>query len=60
MRDGKTDVPALIALGALSFIWGYNWVVVKVALGYAGPFMFAALRTLLGGAALLAVIPFLN
>ena len=24
--------------------WGYNWVVMKKALAYAGPFEFSALR----------------
>ena len=33
-----------IALAALSLIWGYNWVVTKIALAYAGPVTFAALR----------------
>lgn len=43
---------AIIALAALSLIWGYNWVVMKVALRDAPPFEFAALRTLGGGCAL--------
>ena len=37
---------AVLALIVLSLIWGYNWVVMKEALWYAGPFEFAALRTL--------------
>ncbi|MGA7964511.1 MAG: DMT family transporter [Gammaproteobacteria bacterium] len=41
---------AFIALALLAVIWGYNWVVMKIALGYAPPFTFAAMRT--GGAAL--------
>lgn len=47
---------ALLALAVISVIWGYNWVVMKVALQYSGPFVFAALRTLLGGVCLLAVL----
>ena len=43
---------ALIALAALALLWGYNWVVMKVAVQYAGPFAFAASRTL-GGAVVL-------
>ncbi len=47
--------PALISLAALSFIWGYNWVVMKDAVQYSGPFIFTAIRSLLGGFALLFV-----
>ncbi|HZE22337.1 MAG TPA: DMT family transporter, partial [Desulfobaccales bacterium] len=47
---------ALLALGALSLIWGYNWVVMKEALRFSGPFAFVSLRCLLGGAALLPVL----
>lgn len=45
---------AVFALAALALIWGYNWVVMKIATQYAAPFDFAAWR-LLGGAALLFV-----
>ncbi|HEV7179391.1 MAG TPA: EamA family transporter [Candidatus Baltobacteraceae bacterium] len=45
---------ALIALVALAFIWGYNWVVMKVAVHDASPFEFAAWRTFGGGCALAA------
>ncbi|MGA7747618.1 MAG: EamA family transporter [Candidatus Aquilonibacter sp.] len=43
---------ALLALAALSLIWGYNWVVMKIAVHNASPFTFAAWRTLGGGIAL--------
>jgi drug/metabolite transporter (DMT)-like permease len=43
---------ALVALGALALIWGYNWVVMKIAVQYAPPFTFAAWRTFGGGVAL--------
>jgi drug/metabolite transporter (DMT)-like permease len=49
------DGPAFTALGALMLLWGYNWVVMKVALRYAAPFDFAALRTFF--AALLLIVP---
>ncbi|MEJ2167518.1 MAG: DMT family transporter [Desulfobacterales bacterium] len=45
-----------LALIVLSLIWGYNWVVMKEALLYAGPFEFAALRTLLGALSLFVVV----
>ncbi|HLI96629.1 MAG TPA: EamA family transporter [Candidatus Baltobacteraceae bacterium] len=44
----------LIALAALALLWGYNWVVMKIAIQYAPPFEFAALR-LLGGAVVLFI-----
>ncbi|HSN18746.1 MAG TPA: DMT family transporter [Gammaproteobacteria bacterium] len=46
----------MAALAVLTLIWGYNWVVMKVALAYCGPFVFAALRTFLGGACLLLLL----
>ncbi len=53
----KNSPPAaLLALGALSLIWGYNWVVMKEALRFSGPFAFAGLRCLLGAAALLPIL----
>lgn len=51
MPDSKRTA-AFIALAALALLWGYNWVVMKIATQYAPPFEFAALR-LLGGAAIL-------
>ncbi len=47
-----SQLAAAIALVLLSLIWGYNWVVMKIALRDAGPFTFAALRTLLATATL--------
>lgn len=46
---------ALLALAALALLWGYNWVVMKIAVHYAGPFAFAAWRTL-GGAVVLFLV----
>lgn len=43
---------AFLALAVLSLIWGYNWVVMKIAVQDASPFAFAALRTFGGGCAL--------
>lgn len=44
------------ALLLLSAIWGYNWVVMKEALRFSGPFEFAALRTVLGAASLFLIL----
>lgn len=46
MQSGTTSVMrALAALLLLSVIWGYNWIVMKVAMPYIGPFQFGAIRT---------------
>jgi len=45
---------AYAALFVLALIWGYNWVVMKIALAYAPPFKFAALRA--GGAAIFMLL----
>ncbi|MDE2482644.1 MAG: DMT family transporter [bacterium] len=52
---GNRRGAAVIALVVLAFIWGYNWVVMKVAVESASPFVFAALRTFGGGIALALV-----
>lgn len=52
-------VKAFVALFLLTLIWGYNWVVMKLAVQYASPFQFAALRTFLG-AAMLFIVLFLS
>lgn len=51
-------IKALAALFILTLIWGYNWVVMKLAVQYASPFQFAALRTFLGAAILFMLIAF--
>ena len=60
MKTRTSLAPALLALAALSAIWGYNWVVMKLALADAGPFVFAALRTVLGALALFATLAVLR
>lgn len=37
-------------------IWGYSWVLMKIALRYAHPFDFAALRVGIGAALLFAIV----
>ncbi len=44
-RKRRSSRPAVLALVALTSIWGYNWVVMKECLMYAGAYDFAALRT---------------
>jgi drug/metabolite transporter (DMT)-like permease len=46
---------AYVAIGALALVWGYNWVVIKIATGGASPFVLVAIRMVLGSAALFAI-----
>ena len=48
--------PALVALVVLSLIWSYNWIVMKQALQFSGPFTFSALRYVFGTLVLFAVL----
>jgi drug/metabolite transporter (DMT)-like permease len=52
----NTVIKALLALFVLTLIWGYNWVVMKVAVQYASPFQFAAMRTVFGALVLFGLI----
>jgi drug/metabolite transporter (DMT)-like permease len=47
---------AFLALVALAIIWGYNWVIMKIALQDAPPFDFAALRSFFGAMSLFLVL----
>jgi drug/metabolite transporter (DMT)-like permease len=51
-----TSAGPLLALGLLALIWGYNWVVMKVAMQYIGPLDFAALRGVLGAMLLFGLL----
>ncbi len=44
------------ALAAMILIWGYSWVVMKIALRHAHPFDFAAMRVGAGAAFLFLVV----
>src|SRR3569623_693000 len=56
LTDSPSVRRALAALFALALIRGYNWVVMKRALAYMGPFQFAAARMLLAALVLFAVL----
>ncbi len=56
-RGYRLPIAALILL---ALVWGYSWVVMKIALDYVQPWTFAALRTVIGGVALLALLPVLK
>lgn len=51
---------AVWALFFLAVIWGYNWVQMKIAVEYASPFTFAALRMIFGSASLFAAMLWLR
>jgi drug/metabolite transporter (DMT)-like permease len=43
-------------MAAMCAIWGYSWIVMKIALRHAHPFDFAATRLVLGAVLLFAII----
>jgi len=55
-RKRHSSRPAVLALIALTSIWGYNWVVMKECLKYAGVYDFAALRTGIAAVGLFALL----
>jgi drug/metabolite transporter (DMT)-like permease len=60
--DARKSSPgkAILALSVLVVIWGYNWIVMKVALRYSSPFDYAALRVSLAGISLFLVLLWLR
>ena len=50
----------LLALLALTLIWGYSWVMIKAAVAHAGPFTLAAHRSLVAALALFATLKILG
>ena len=54
-RNHARDL-GVLSLAAIAPIWGYSWVVIKVALEYAGPFTFIALVTALCAVGFFAVL----
>jgi drug/metabolite transporter (DMT)-like permease len=57
MREpNRHNLGPAAALAALTAIWGYNWIVMKIALTDAPALSFSALRSLLSAAALFIVL----
>ena len=58
----KTPVPRsiLFTTCVLSLIWSYNWVVVKEALQFSGPFDYSALRCIFGSLVMFGVLKFMK
>jgi len=57
MQNRNTTALAVLALIVLALIWSYNWIVTKSVLRYVGALDFTALRNMLGGLLLLALLP---
>lgn len=61
LRSIVTEVPtsrrtAFVGLALLTLIWSYNWIVMKQALRYSGPFEFSALRYVFGSIVLFVAL----
>lgn len=56
MNTADTRQGALAALAVLTLVWSFNWVVMKWAMRYAGPFDFSALRYSLGTVVVFAAV----
>jgi len=52
MSDPRALRRAAVVMAVLVLVWGYAWVLTKLALAYCGPLDLAALRTAIGVAAL--------
>lgn len=50
----------IAVFAGLLLVWGYSWVLLKLALLDAGPVNFAAQRTFIGALALLAMLPLMR
>jgi drug/metabolite transporter (DMT)-like permease len=55
-RPSSSRDLGVLALGALAPLWGYSWVVSKVSLTYAQPFILVALTTTMAAACLFLVL----
>lgn len=50
----------IAVFAGLLLVWGYSWVLLKLAMLDAGPVNFAAQRTFIGALALLAMLPLMR
>ncbi|MGE0151238.1 MAG: DMT family transporter [Reyranellaceae bacterium] len=55
MSTGAIPARALVLLGVLTLVWGFNWIVVAVALRDLGPWTFRAVSLAVAVAAMLAI-----
>jgi drug/metabolite transporter (DMT)-like permease len=61
-RERNLKIRGLVPLSFLILlvVWGYSWVLLKLALHDCGPITFAALRTFFAALVLLAMLPLLG
>src|SRR5438034_11833931 len=48
----RAERRALVVMAVLVLVWGYSWILAKIALAYCGPLELATLRTAIGTTAL--------
>ena len=51
-RRGAAERRALVVMAVLVLVWGYSWILSKMALAYCGPLELATMRTAIGTTAL--------
>jgi drug/metabolite transporter (DMT)-like permease len=52
----RFDVRAYLALVGLALIWGYTWVVIKIATADVTPFVLVAMRTVIGAVVMFGLV----
>lgn len=60
LNQSSNQRSAIAALLLLALIWGYNWVQMKIAVQYASPFTFSAMRVVLGALSLFLAMVWLR
>lgn len=56
--DGDSNRGPVMAFTILALIWGYNWVVMKIAMQYCPPMIFAIFRVGGGALVILSIVAF--
>jgi drug/metabolite transporter (DMT)-like permease len=59
-RGGTTGIMTVALFSLLCLIWGSTWLVIKVGYGGLGPFNIAALRFVVAGTVMSALVPVLR
>jgi drug/metabolite transporter (DMT)-like permease len=59
-RSGSAGLVSVALFALLCLIWGSTWLVIKIGYGGLGPFNIAALRFVLAGALMAALVPVLR
>lgn len=60
LSRGRQRGLAIGALVLLALIWGYTWPLMKSVLTYVEPFVYAGMRSFMGGVILIALLPVLR